>query len=112
MGADRGSHPHGLRHDPAGRAPLRETEHAVTSNYNGAEMKVAIKHVYDEPQKSDGKRILVDRLWPRALTKEKAKVDLWLKEIAPSNELRKWFGHDPEKWAEFQKRYAEELKSQ
>jgi uncharacterized protein YeaO (DUF488 family) len=75
-------------------------------------MKVAIKHVYDEPQKSDGKRILVDRLWPRALTKEKAKVDLWLKEIAPSNELRKWFGHDPEKWAEFQKRYAEELKSQ
>jgi len=74
-------------------------------------MKVAIKRVYTEPQESDGTRILVDRLWPRGLTKEKAKVDLWLKEIAPSNELRKWFAHDPKKWTEFQARYAEELKS-
>jgi uncharacterized protein YeaO (DUF488 family) len=74
-------------------------------------MKVAIKRAYDEPAKSDGMRILVDRLWPRGLTKEKAKIDLWLKEIAPTNELRKWFGHDPEKWSEFQKRYADELKS-
>ena len=75
-------------------------------------MKLSIKRVYDEPEKSDGKRILVDRLWPRGLTKEHAHVDLWLKEIAPSNELRKWFAHDPEKWPEFQKRYKQELKSQ
>src|SRR3954469_459808 len=74
-------------------------------------MKVAMKRVYEQPQKSDGTRILVDRLWPRGLTKEKAKVDLWLKEIAPSNELRKWFAHDPKKWTEFQARYAHELKS-
>ena len=74
-------------------------------------MKVAIKRAYEEPSESDGRRILVDRLWPRGLTKEKAKVDLWLKEIAPSNELRRWFAHDPEKWTEFQARYAKELKS-
>ena len=61
-------------------------------------------------EKSDGKRILIDRLWPRGLSKEKAKIDLWLKEIAPSTELRKWFGHDPEKWTEFKKRYRAELK--
>jgi uncharacterized protein YeaO (DUF488 family) len=75
-------------------------------------MKVAIKRVYDEAKESDGRRILVDRLWPRGLRKEKARVDLWLKEIAPSNELRKWFAHDVEKWGEFQARYQEELKSQ
>lgn len=68
-----------------------------------------IKRVYEEPSKSDGKRILVDRLWPRGLTKEKAAVDMWLKEIAPSTDLRKWFGHDPAKWNEFQKRYIKEL---
>jgi uncharacterized protein YeaO (DUF488 family) len=74
-------------------------------------MKVQIKRVYEEPKESDGTRILVDRLWPRGLTKEKAKVDLWLKEVAPSNELRKWFAHDPKKWMDFQARYKEELKS-
>ncbi|HEY1744910.1 MAG TPA: DUF488 family protein [Granulicella sp.] len=74
-------------------------------------MKVRTKRVYLEPGDEDGMRILVDRLWPRGLTKEKAKVDLWLKEIAPSTELRKWFGHDPGRWTEFQARYAEELKS-
>lgn len=68
-----------------------------------------IKRVYDSPAPDDGFHILVDRLWPRGLTKEKASVDLWLKEIAPSTELRKWFGHDPEKWGEFQKRYRKEL---
>jgi len=76
-----------------------------------ADMNVAIKRVYKEPEESNGTRILVDRLWPRGLTREKAKVDLWLKEIAPSNELRKWFAHDPKKWPEFQARYAQELKS-
>jgi uncharacterized protein YeaO (DUF488 family) len=73
-------------------------------------MKIKIKRVYEQPDKEDGTRILVDRLWPRGLTKEKANVDLWLKEIAPSTELRKWFGHDPAKWAEFKKRYLDELK--
>lgn len=68
-----------------------------------------IKRVYEKPDKDDGLRILVDRLWPRGLTKEKASIDLWLKEIAPSTELRKWFGHDPDKWDEFRKRYREEL---
>jgi uncharacterized protein YeaO (DUF488 family) len=70
-----------------------------------------IKRVYDEPDREDGKRILVDRLWPRGLTKEKAKVDLWLKDLAPSTELRKWFAHDAAKWEEFQTRYLEELKT-
>jgi uncharacterized protein YeaO (DUF488 family) len=69
-----------------------------------------IKRVYEEPSRDDGMRILVDRLWPRGLTKEKASIDLWLKEVAPSTELRKWFGHDPDKWKEFQKRYRQELR--
>ncbi len=73
-------------------------------------MNVKIKRVYEPPDKKDGMRILVDRLWPRGLTKAKAEVDLWLKEIAPSTELRKWFGHDPAKWAEFKTRYCAELK--
>ncbi len=72
--------------------------------------KVAIKRVYETPVKTDGFRILIDRLWPRGLSKETASVDLWLKEIAPSTGLRQWFGHDPEKWKDFQKRYREELK--
>lgn len=74
-------------------------------------MKIRIKRVYEKPEKKDGIRILVDRLWPRGLTKEKAGVELWLKEIAPSPELRKWFGHDPVKWKEFQKKYIQELKN-
>jgi uncharacterized protein YeaO (DUF488 family) len=73
-------------------------------------MKPTIKRVYDEPDKDDGTRILIDRLWPRGLSKENARVDLWLKEIAPSTELRKWFAHDPAKWPEFQTRYRAELK--
>jgi uncharacterized protein YeaO (DUF488 family) len=72
-------------------------------------MNIKIKRVYEQPDKADGTRILVDRLWPRGLTKEKARVDLWLKEIAPSTELRKWFGHDPSQWAEFEARYHAEL---
>ena len=72
-------------------------------------MTVKLKRVYDEPAKSDGKRILVDRIWPRGLTKEEARIDLWLKDVAPSTELRKWFGHDPAKWEEFRKRYRAEL---
>lgn len=73
-------------------------------------MDIKLKRVYEQPEKDDGLRVLVDRLWPRGLTKEKAAVGLWLKEIAPSTELRKWFAHDPEKWPEFTKRYRDELK--
>lgn len=71
---------------------------------------IKIKRVYEPAEKEDGIRILIDRLWPRGLSKEKAQVDLWLKEIAPTTELRKWFAHDPEKWNEFKKRYTAELK--
>ena len=71
---------------------------------------IQIKRIYDEPDKRDGFRVLVDRLWPRGLSRDKAKVDLWLKDMAPSDELRKWFSHDPVKWQEFRKRYKEEIK--
>jgi uncharacterized protein YeaO (DUF488 family) len=73
-------------------------------------MKVKIKRIYLKPDSEDGIRILIDRLWPRGLKKEDAKIDLWLKGIAPSTDLRKWFNHDPEKWEEFELRYREELK--
>lgn len=73
-------------------------------------MSLHLKRVYEEPAKTDGTRILVDRIWPRGLTKEKAHIDLWLKEVAPSDELRKWFGHDPERWPEFRARYRAEIK--
>ena len=69
-----------------------------------------LKRVYETPTSEDGVRILVERLWPRGLKKEKAKVDIWLKDIAPSAELRKWYNHIPERWPEFQKRYKSELK--
>jgi uncharacterized protein YeaO (DUF488 family) len=73
-------------------------------------MTVRIKRVYEQAEKADGYRILIDRLWPRGLSKEKAHVDKWLKEVAPSTELRKWFQHDPKKWAQFCTKYREELK--
>jgi uncharacterized protein YeaO (DUF488 family) len=72
-------------------------------------MSVSLKRAYEEPAPDDGTRILVDRLWPRGVSKEKAAIDLWLKDIAPSTELRKWFGHDPAKWDEFQERYRAEI---
>ena len=71
---------------------------------------IKLKRIYDRPAKSDGMRVLVERLWPRGLTKEKATVDWWIKDIAPSPELRKWYGHDPQKWPEFQRRYRAELR--
>lgn len=71
---------------------------------------VKIKRIYDPPSTDDGRRILVDRLWPRGIKKEEAAIDEWLKEIAPSNELRKWFSHDSSKWQEFKDRYKKELK--
>jgi uncharacterized protein YeaO (DUF488 family) len=72
---------------------------------------VALKRVYYEPAEGDGRRVLVERLWPRGLSKERAHLDLWLKEVAPSDELRTWFGHDPVKWEEFRRRYEAELMS-
>ncbi len=68
-----------------------------------------IKRVYDAPAAADGQRILVDRLWPRGLSKDKADLDHWAKDVAPSDALRHWFGHDPDKWGEFRSRYRKEL---
>jgi uncharacterized protein YeaO (DUF488 family) len=86
------------RSSPAIKAELR------------VDMNFKIKRVYEPPAKDDGRRILVDRLWSRGVTKEKASIDLWLKEIAPSTELRKWFGHDPDKWKRFRGRYETEIR--
>lgn len=72
-------------------------------------MTITLKRAYEAPTRADGWRVLVDRLWPRGVSKDEAHIDLWLKEVAPSNELRKWFAHDPEKWPEFRKRYLSEL---
>jgi uncharacterized protein YeaO (DUF488 family) len=72
-------------------------------------MTVKIKRVYEKPEPGDGFRILIDRLWPRGLKKEEAEIDLWLKDVAPSGDLRVWFGHDPGKWGEFKKKYFKEL---
>lgn len=74
-------------------------------------MTVKIKRIYEEPAESDGKRILVDGIWPRGVSKEEAKLDEWLKEIAPSKDLRQWFVHDPDKFDPFKKKYKEELKN-
>jgi uncharacterized protein YeaO (DUF488 family) len=70
---------------------------------------IKIKRVYDPPDSNDCFRILIDRLWPRGMSKEKAKLDLWMKDVGPSDELRQWFNHEPEKWGEFQTRYQNEL---
>lgn len=72
-------------------------------------MGIAIKRVYEAPAEGDGYRVLIDRLWPRGLKKEAVPMDVWAKELAPSTELRKWFGHDPALWDEFRQRYAAEL---
>jgi uncharacterized protein YeaO (DUF488 family) len=72
---------------------------------------IKVKRVYDEPSSDDGVRVLVDRLWPRGLSKESARIDLWLKDVAPSDELRKWFNHDASKWEEFKRRYFKELEN-
>lgn len=75
-------------------------------------MSIQIKRVYEDVSDDDGYRVLIDRLWPRGLSKDKAQIDVWLREIAPSTELRQWYQHDPEKWDEFKKRYFHELDSQ
>lgn len=70
---------------------------------------LTVKRIYEPPAPDDGQRVLVDRIWPRGISKEDAALTLWLREIAPSDELRKWFGHEPARWAEFRERYAAEL---
>lgn len=70
---------------------------------------VQIKRIYEDPSPEDGARVLVDRLWPRGVSKEEAALDRWMKEVAPSDELRRWFDHDPEKWEAFREKYAAEL---
>ena len=70
-----------------------------------------MKRIYERPERGDGLRILVDRVWPRGVSKEKAQIDFWLKDVAPSTELRKWFDHDPAKWGEFRRRYFTELRT-
>ena len=72
-------------------------------------LRIAVKRAYEAPTAMDGCRVLVDRIWPRGVTKEDAAIDAWVKEVAPSTSLRKWFGHDPAKWAEFKQRYFGEL---
>ena len=71
---------------------------------------IRIKRAYDSPEPTDGLRVLVDRLWPRGLSKKKARIDEWRKDLAPSDVLRRWFGHDPRKWSEFKRRYRQELR--
>ena len=71
--------------------------------------RVKLKRAYESPAAGDGKRVLVDRLWPRGVKKTEAAIDYWMKELAPSTELRKWFGHDPARWEEFRRRYAAEI---
>lgn len=74
-------------------------------------MNILLKRVYELPEPGDGFRVLVDRLWPRGVSKDSARIDLWLKDLAPSSSLRKWFDHDPAKWCEFRDRYIQELQN-
>ena len=74
-------------------------------------MTIRIKRIYEEPSEEDGCRILVDRLWARGVSKERARIDIWAKDVSPSTELRRWYGHEPQKWTEFKVRYAAELES-
>jgi uncharacterized protein YeaO (DUF488 family) len=75
-------------------------------------VEIRLKRAHDAPARTDGTRILIDRVWPRGITKDELRLDAWIKDVAPSTELRKWFGHDPAKWSEFRKRYSRELDRQ
>jgi len=78
-------------------------------NSKNPDTKIQLKRAYQPPAEADGRRILVDRLWPRGISKQEAHIDFWMKSLAPSDELRQWFGHRPEKWREFKQRYFDEL---
>jgi uncharacterized protein YeaO (DUF488 family) len=84
----------------------------LSRGYNacGEDAMVKVKRIYEAAEKADGFRVLVDRVWPRGVSKERAHMDLWLKDVAPSDALRKWFGHDPKRWAEFAAKYRKELR--
>ncbi len=105
-----------MRNQPAqGKLPGNKINAIISQQAPGNKRSsrvsgIKLKRVYEDPDPNDGLRILVDRLWPRGLAKKDAQIDLWLKEIAPSTELRRWFGHDPEKWRTFTARYVDELK--
>ena len=90
-------------------APATIDDRDCSAGAAPAAADVRLKRAYDPPDRGDGRRILVDRLWPRGVSKAEAAIDEWLKEIAPSTELRKWFGHDPDRWAGFRRRYTEEI---
>lgn len=92
---------------PAKAGKSVERKPAVRSRQPSS--RIAIKRVYDQPEAGDGLRILIDRLWPRGLSKASLKLDAWPKELSPSNELRKWYGHDPKRYAEFVRRYRGEI---
>lgn len=92
------------------KAAARKRAGAPRKRAAGADIR--IKRAYDEPSADDGLRILIDRLWPRGMTRSKLKLDAWVKHLSPSNELRKWYQHDPEKFAEFRRRYVAELTAQ
>lgn len=93
------------------RASVFGTEGRGFESLRGYHYMIKLKRVYETAGKDDGFRVLVDRLWPRGVSKDKARIDLWLKEIGPTTELRKWFGHDPAKWEEFSARYRSELET-
>lgn len=77
-----------------------------------ADSRIQIRRIYDDPEKDEGARVLVDRVWPRGISKDQAGLDHWFKELAPSTELRKWFGHDPKLWAAFKQKYRKELEDE
>lgn len=90
---------------------MRQINPAAKAIVNGQACMIRIKRVYDEPAKTDGYRILVDGLWPRGVTRGSVRMEAWLKEAAPSAELRRWFKHDPARWPEFRRRYWRELEA-
>lgn len=85
----------------------------MSDHHSGIEtpIRIRLRRVYDQPGADDGLRVLVDRIWPRGVSKERARIDLWLRDVAPSDALRRWFGHDPAHWEEFQARYRQELEA-
>ena len=97
--------------EPPCLLPMLDEEGRVPDGSDTFSSHIKIKRAYDAPDDGDGYRVLVDRIWPRGVRREAAHLDAWLKEIAPSTELRKWFGHDPAKWEEFQARYRAELEA-
>lgn len=93
-----------------GAKPMKASEGRDGAMKKASTRTVKLKRVYEPPSPADGTRVLVDRLWPRGLSKSAAAIDHWMKDVAPSTELRKWFGHDPARWAEFKRRYKAELR--